>query len=90
MCNAMQVIAHTHYNPIASGTSIAKRIIPMSSGDYNWTLAEEAHGRNLYFACSPSDDSPNAPSNGTDIVGLTFLLYMLYTSSWLSCLAAES
>ncbi len=47
----MQVIGHTHYNPIAD-TPIAKVIIPMSLGKYDWDLAKRAKGKALYIACT--------------------------------------
>lgn len=31
---------------------MAKRVVPMTLGLYNWTLASKAHGDDLYFACA--------------------------------------
>lgn len=48
---AVQVIAHTHYNPIAD-THIHKYVVPMSLGLYDWDLATRAKGNALYTACA--------------------------------------
>ena len=55
----LQVIAHTHYNPIAD-TAINKYTVPMAFGVYDWGLAKQAKGDLLYTACS---DSPYLPSS---------------------------
>lgn len=47
----LQVIAHTHFIDTHMNTPMAKRIVPMSLGLYNWTIAKKVHGEDLYFAC---------------------------------------
>lgn len=58
-CLCLQVIAHTHYNPIAD-TTIHKYTVPMALGVYDWDLAKQAKGDLLYTACS---DSPGLASS---------------------------
>lgn len=53
--SCLQVIAHTHYIDTHANTPMAKRVVPMALGIYNWTLAQKAHGENLYFACAAYD-----------------------------------
>lgn len=47
----MQVIGHTHYNPIGD-TNVHRYVVPMSLGLYDWDLAQKAKGSALYTACA--------------------------------------
>lgn len=49
----LQVIAHTHYIPVVSGV-MTKRVVPMSTGQYDWDVAKQANHTDLYFACNPT------------------------------------